>query len=241
MQIFPIDPICLEKKDVHIWKFDIRLVDEELSDYQELLSEYEKERASKFRFNNDRNRFLWGRIKLRRLLSAYLDEKPANIDFNFTPDGKPTLKKKAHQKIHFNISHSGDFIIFGISRSPIGVDIEDINGRVDINRVSRRYFSQEEKKMVETVSKENKKNTFFEIWTKKEAVIKGIGLGLGVALKNFSVVDDKGHVKWKPESVHLAKSEWYAQTINEIPSYKAALATVIEDFEVTYCSSNELV
>ncbi|MDZ7806122.1 MAG: 4'-phosphopantetheinyl transferase superfamily protein [Gracilimonas sp.] len=230
--------IPLTKRDIHIWKFEIDAAVEDLSVYQTLLNKYEEGRASKFKFSEDRERFLWGRILLKRLLGAYLDENTEAIILNSTSGGKPFLEKKEHQHIQFNVSHSGNIIILGFSRSPIGVDVEMISRQVDIDRVSRNYFSMDERKAIDRVSEESKEIIFFDIWTKKEAVIKGIGKGLGIPLKSFNVLDDEGHVKWKPES-KASTSDWYVHYVDVKPAYKAAFATSIEDFELSYFSLNE--
>lgn len=238
MKVIPVDQRTLNKNDVHIWKFDISEEDESLSDYWDLLNESDRIRASKFRFSKDRTRFLWGRIQLKRLLGTYLNETPASINLVFTSNGKPVLQKAEHQQIQFNMSHSGDFILFGFSRAPIGVDIEEISNKVDVNRVSSRHFSQDEKEMVETGSETDKNNMFFEIWTKKEAVIKGIGKGLEIPLSNFSVVREaNGSVRWR-QGGSYSNSGWYVYTVDKLPSCKAAFATPIKRVHLKYFSIN---
>ena len=231
--------ILLEDNEVHIWGFDIGKADTSASDYRILLSKLEKERASKFKFTEDRERFLWGRTLLKRLLGVYLGENPDTINLNYTPEGKPFLKAEGKNRIQFNVSHSGNNILLGFSRSPIGVDVEKMDNQVDTDRISRNFFSAEEWKLIESASGENKKDTFFEIWTKKEAVLKGIGKGLRIPLSNFSVIGDDGNVKWNPGS-HLSSSGWFVSNINEIQSCKAAFATPMKEIEATYFSINDL-
>jgi 4'-phosphopantetheinyl transferase len=79
---------------------------------------------------------------------------------------------------------------------------------------------------------------FYDIWTKKEAVIKGIGKGFGIPLKSFSVLDSNGHVKWKPNT-NAASLNWFVHSIDVIRGYKAAFATPIEDLEVSTFSLAE--
>ena len=238
MKAFLNDFKSLDKEDLHIWMFDKSHSAKDLSDYNELLNDQEKERASKFRFDDDRDRFLWGRVKLKLLLGSYLNESPRALMFIYSQHGKPKLEKKEHRYLHFNMSHSGDLILFGISRSPIGVDVEEISRSVDIKRVSDSYFSPNEKNVVEMATGGEKENVFYEIWTKKEALIKGIGKGLGIPLNHFCVTSDKsGCVKWKPEN-QFTSSEWYVGSVDVMPSYKAAFATLIENVEVAYFPIN---
>lgn len=241
MKAFLNDLISLDNEDVHIWKFDKSDLAEDLSDYKELLNDQEKKRASKFRFDDDRDRFLWGRVKLKLLLGSYLNESPRALKFFYSQHGKPELEKKEHQHLHFNMSHSGDLILFGISRSPIGVDVEEISRGVDIKRISDSYFSPNEKNVVEMAPDGEKENVFYEIWTKKEALIKGIGNGLGIPLNNFCVMSDKsGCVKWMPENL-FSSSEWYVGSVETMPSYKAAFATLIKNVDVAYYPINKQI
>src|SRR5690606_26821830 len=69
----------LEAGDVHVWQV---LLDAPLSGLDhEVLSDDERERAERFRFQRDRMRFVAGRARLRRILGTYLDREPATLVF----------------------------------------------------------------------------------------------------------------------------------------------------------------
>lgn len=230
MKEFPNGILSLSNKDIHIWKFEIDKSENSPSSYIHLLDTNEKERASKFRFSTDRDQFLWGRILLKQLLGNYLNINPKSITVKTTADGKPIFEKIEHQQIHFNLSHSHNCIILGFSKSPIGVDIEHVSRKVNIEQICRNHFSDAEQNLIQTTtSTENKESIFFDIWTKKEALIKGIGKGLGIPLQSLNVIDAEGCVKFISNS-NIPSLNWYVHTIQISQAYKAAFATQLEDF-----------
>lgn len=93
--------------------------------------------------------------------------------------GKPFLSKS---DFHFNISHSGQYLIIGVDKDEIGVDIEKITDfpvfAYDL------FFVEEEIKWFQ-----NDILRFFQIWTAKEAIIKAVGKDFLLDPKMFSVLD----------------------------------------------------
>ncbi len=80
----------------------------------------------------------------------------------FTKNGKPYTKD-----MFFNISHSEDLVVLALADCEIGIDIEKIRD-VDF-KIAEKYFDK--------VVSNNEE--FFDIWTKKESVIKYLGKTLG--------------------------------------------------------------
>lgn len=89
------------------------------------------------------------------------------------PHGKPYLVN--HPEIHYNISHSADFIVCAVSGSPIGIDIQE-KRVVDVIKVGRRIFPNEEYR--EFLKSEDKQDEFFRQWVLNESYLKWTGDGL---------------------------------------------------------------
>lgn len=104
--------------------------------------------------------------------------------------GKPYLK--GHRDIHYNISHCNGAVAVYISDNENGIDIEDI--RMFTMKVVDRICAFNEKKYMESNSYSNE--SFFRIWTLKEAYIKAVGMGLAYSLQNvsFEIGDDKAKI-----------------------------------------------
>ncbi len=106
--------------------------------------------------------------------------KYKNSDFKIDKNGKLYLKDS---NIFINISHSGDYVIAGLSNNPIGVDVEDINREAKYQELIKYVLNNEETTKFNKST--NKRKYFFEIWTKKESYLKCIGEGLKVAMPSI--------------------------------------------------------
>jgi 4'-phosphopantetheinyl transferase len=179
----------LPYNEVHIWQADLDAMDWPENRSLGLLSQDEYERAGRFRFARDRNRFMTGRQLLRILLSAYLKTDLMGVSFHYSPNGKPSLGN-GHDasEIKFNVSHSDRMALFGfVRRRELGVDIERIERDVGIREIAGRFFSYAEQQAFEQVPAELKQETFFRCWTRKEAFVKAKGNGLSLPLDQFDV------------------------------------------------------
>ncbi len=97
----------------------------------------------------------------------------------FNEFGKPYYKNK---KLYFNISHSNNVILVGVSDTELGVDIECIK---DYKRIiEKKMFNKEELLFLNSLDYDNRLDVFFERWTKIEAWTKYNGLSITHGLKN---------------------------------------------------------
>jgi hypothetical protein len=92
--------------------------------------------------------------------------------------GKPYIKD--YSQIHYNISHSGEWVVVAIGKSPIGIDVE--NRREDWDLIGERVFSESEKYWSQNSYKRKA-----ILWTIKEAYVKYLGIGLSKSLNSFSI------------------------------------------------------
>ena len=224
----------LEEHDVHLWGIHRNIYDE-LKNYSEyFLDEDEQNRAQRFRFRKHHDLFVIGRYITKLLLAYYTESTPEGV--KIVPDsfGKPTCELN----LFFNISHSGDRLLLGFSNSQIGVDIEKYDPTVDIDRISKSHFSEMELQNMMNGTKEERAKTFFEIWTQKESLIKGIGKGLSIPLQDFSVTSQDGKVTWKfPAAKDYG--DWYVHNIETKQGFKSAFATQYEAGDLSYfCHDN---
>ncbi|MBP3370583.1 MAG: 4'-phosphopantetheinyl transferase superfamily protein [Clostridia bacterium] len=87
--------------------------------------------------------------------------------------------------LHFSISHSQDLAIVALSDQSIGVDIEFIDARRDINAISERFFAPDEHLAI--CESKCPADDFFALWTKKEAFAKLSGKGLSSICSKQSI------------------------------------------------------
>lgn len=74
--------------------------------------------------------------------------------------------------IHFNVSHSGDYVVMAVADKLIGIDIEEIDNKIDPVRLGETVFSHSENVLIN-----GNINNFFMFWSKKEALFKAEGTG----------------------------------------------------------------
>lgn len=141
-------------------------------------------RIKRFAKYEDAQRTLIADILTRLMLCARLDMPPHKIEFSCNAYGKPYLK--TYGAIHFNASHSGNWIVCAIDAKPLGIDIEHIKP-IDLH-IAERFFSVEENKVLEYTANDKKLEYFYDLWTLKESYIKALGKGLSLPLDSFSIL-----------------------------------------------------
>ena len=140
------------------------------------------EEINQYRQVQDRNR----RLVSRTFLFKYLKDNYNLSDFTFsyTDIKRQTLKKT---DIDFNISYSKDLIAIAVStKNKIGVDIEYINYSFDIESIIPTCMNSEELKTFELLQNSEKLNYFYSLWTYKEALVKLLGGGLYLDLREMT-------------------------------------------------------
>ncbi|MGE5374287.1 MAG: 4'-phosphopantetheinyl transferase family protein, partial [Bacteroidota bacterium] len=107
----------------------------------------EQARADRFRFEQERRRFIVGRGTLRVILGRYLNSTPEKIKFTYHANGKPSLSNGLLQtELRFNLSHSGDMALLAVTQNrEVGIDIETLRSNLDAGKLANQYFSPSER------------------------------------------------------------------------------------------------
>lgn len=173
-----------------------------------VLSVAERERAARFHFTRHRRRFVVGRATMRRVLGSILDLSPAAVPLTATPQGKPVLSSP--EPLYFNLSNSGDHALLAVTdRVPVGVDLEVAQPLPDLTTVARAFFAHQEAERVLAVEPEERVEAFYRVWTRKEALLKGVGGGLLLPLSDFEVSHEGGgRADILRHSPALARGSW---------------------------------
>jgi 4'-phosphopantetheinyl transferase len=156
-----------------------------LNELADLLSAEERERASRFRFERDRNRFIVCRGSLREFLALKLGVAPASVQFVYGSFGKPML---ADPEIQFNVSHAHGMAMIAMTQGrEVGCDIERIDPSFAAGQIPERFFSPYEIAALRALPIAEQCDAFFRCWTRKEAYIKACGMGVSLDLASFDV------------------------------------------------------
>lgn len=173
-----------------------------------------KESLLRLRRKEDQLRSLCADHLARELLSERLNRAPTDLVFPRTEKGKPYLDGSP---LHFNLSHSGNFVACAIDESPIGIDIEVI--RPVRQELCKKVCAQDECAYV-FPNGEFSSERFLLLWTAKEALMKQIGIGISPDLCGTCVVKNDRLFYSPPLQGYFVTEKEYVLSIAFIESTK---------------------
>ena len=233
---FSNQQLSLPSDHLHIWSVCKNAHEDRLATYWDLLDATEKSRALKYRFQKDRSCFIIARGVLRLLIGNYLESAPDQIEFQFGYNGKPFVLN--NRALQFNISHSGDTILLGfIQEHTIGIDVEYTKRKVDVKKIAKLFFSEEEVISLFALDQTYHTQAFYNCWTRKEAFIKAMGSGLAFPLDQFVVSLDSTKeatlidTKWDKKE----KEKWMLHAIEPSKDYIGAVSVKGNVSGITSC------
>jgi 4'-phosphopantetheinyl transferase len=223
------NPAALPDREVHVWSASLAIDEELRRRLSDWLSDEERARAGRFYFDRDRGRFIACRGRLRALLGAYLQKAPHEIQFHYGPHGKPGLASHAGTPLFFNVSHSHDLALFAFRRrGEIGVDVERLRPVGEAESIARRYFTPREWETLRELPTDARTAAFFRCWTRKEALLKAIGVGLSFSLNEVEVSlreDEPARLLAVPARGRPQAAEWRLDHLAPAADYVGALAS----------------
>jgi 4'-phosphopantetheinyl transferase len=168
-----------------VWYVDLDVSADVLGGFRHWLSGEEQAKAERFRSDLARARYIAGRATLRGVLAGRLRCSPAAVRLSYGTNGKPMLEGgRAH--LEFNLAHSGgDAVIALASRATVGVDIERPQPIADVASLAGLVFSDGERRELDLAA--DRAAAFLNGWTRKEAYVKALGLGLTAPLTEITV------------------------------------------------------
>ena len=105
-----------------------------------------------------------------------------------TGGGKPYFP--AFPGFHYNISHSGSYVVCAVCDQPVGIDLQQIPDQTErAVKIAKRFFSQQEQEALQELRGRNETGAlcrlFCRYWTARESYIKLTGRGLSEPFENF--------------------------------------------------------
>jgi 4'-phosphopantetheinyl transferase len=184
------------------------------------LSEDRREYFTRFKSSQSAMRSVYGELLTRYILAKKTGISFSLIDFKKTDIGKPYLEQDS---AHFNLSHSGEWVVFAFSEKNVGIDVELV--REIRYQIAERFYSPDENKRLGKLTGGSKLNYFFDLWTLKESYLKMIGTGLTKSLSSFTVFEEGNQF-------HLTDHETGKRLLVHFRQY--ALAA---DYKLSVCSA----
>jgi 4'-phosphopantetheinyl transferase len=214
---------------VDVWLVD--LDDSTLDGQSAVLEDGELAKAARFATARLRSHYRRCRSSLRLLLAAYCGQPAATLHFETGCHGKPSL---AEHGWHFNVSHSGALALITIARSELGIDLEALDCRaVDPDELLALVCNDAEACALRAMTAAGRRHAFYQLWTRKEAFCKAVGLGLQIDLPavrlqphpsiagTYLIGDGRG-------------PDWFCRELPAIPGYAASLCVSDPDVQVRF-------
>lgn len=153
--------------------------------------------------NADADGYLAARWLVRACLSRAVPAvAPAAWTFARTEAGKPFVTGPGHAAdLHFNLSHTDGLVACAVGTSAVGIDVEALERGTDILATVHRAFAPRE-----LVPAPDARRAV-ELWTVKEAYLKGLGTGIARHLDRFVVVPEAPD-RWRAEE----SADWCVHT-----------------------------
>ncbi|WP_213290394.1 4'-phosphopantetheinyl transferase superfamily protein [Bradyrhizobium sp. sGM-13] len=205
-----------------IWTVNLDCSSGDLS----LLSTSERVRADRLKRPQDRDRSLRAHCALRHILALQLGCDPRHIEFDTTAAGKPMLARPA-QGLQFNLSHSGRHGLIAAAKDRcVGVDIEVRRPITDPLGVTLQIATPREARLLKQLPTSQVLSSFFDLWTRKEAVLKALGRGLFIDPREVEVGPEPGR-----SIVKFDERTWTVESL-AISSGVAAAAAIEGELDI---------
>lgn len=191
---------------------------QKISSCIQYLSSEEVRRSKCFKNRIDSDRFIVGRTMVKLMASKFLNRDFNSLEIVFTESNKPIIDHEIN--FQFNLSHSGNYVVLAVcNRWDIGIDIEYCNSDFKFQPLLNYCMSENEK--IKIFEDKNPLDTFLMFWTRKEAMLKGVGIGLLDKLNSFSCLNG---VNFIPGFLTGITSEWMIRSFYLDKNYIVSLA-----------------
>jgi len=205
------------ERDVHVWLATLDPASAGVEDALRLLSAEERVRHARLRDPADAASFALAHGALRAVVCEYAGVDAAAIRFERGKYGKPWLASPAGSGIRFSFSRSHRCALIAVAfRRDVGVDVEELRDMDDLDGAARVCFSARECSLLASLPAADRRDFFFRVWTRREAVLKAAGTGFAVDPAALDADPVRRAVSFR--------GVWSLPHLPPLPGYAAALA-----------------
>ncbi len=161
--------------------------------------------------------YLLTRCLLRRELARRLGGTPEGIRFRYSEKGKPEC-----DGIHFNLSHSGDYLAIAFDSAPVGIDIERVRPRPRLEALARRIMCPQQ--LAAFRERGCPLEEFHACWCATEAWVKQAAGSIWQAA-DYPLLCEHGSIRTLPTPGGGDSPQPTIQLFTPAPGYQGAVAT----------------
>lgn len=149
-----------------------------------LLDDAEHGRADRFRFEHDRTVYIVAHALWRIVLGACAGIPGQRVPLISAPSGQPLVPGTG---LATSISHSGPWVTIAVTSAlTVGVDIERSPSRFALDPLLPNFCAPEEIALLAEFDAPLRAQHALKIWTRKEALLKAVGIGLALDPSSFA-------------------------------------------------------
>ncbi len=211
---------------IYAVKLDFELREDTYQLLIQKVSAGKRARIEKFARREDKIRCLYAGLLTEYALVRYWNFKKGSISFLTSSFGKPYVE--GTNNVHFNVSHSGEWVVCVVDEQPVGIDVERIVP-VDL-QIAQAYFSNTEKENLFALERSEQLHFFYQLWTLKESFLKLVGKGLSIPLDTFTIAIDPENSITISECVENTAAVYFKQ-FDFDPGYAIAACAMSDSFE----------
>lgn len=208
--------------EVHIWQIDLTLP--QPAAWAASLDAAEQAHAARFATPALQLAFRRAHGALRAVLAHYTHFNPADLAFTQGRWGKPAL---ATGELEFNLTHSGALALLAVAPAgcPVGIDIESLEQhRLDVVTLFDLTCHDSEKAALLALSGDAQRHAFMALWTRKEAYLKALGIGLQADLHTVAFSHDAQTGHWSvARPAARSDTPWQVRTLETAAGYVGSI------------------
>lgn len=157
-------------------------------------------------------------VHVEVLLNKIFENKglPVPVETEKNRYGKPFLKE--YPSLHFNGSHSGDYLVCALSQNPVGVDVQRVDRTKRIMPLAQRFMTPGEVRGLERLEDEKRTQAFYRLWAQKESYMKYRGLGFALPLSAFEI--QEADREWRIIDKDYFAGEVFLRRLELAPDYE---------------------
>lgn len=163
---------------------------DDTAQYRALLTATERDRYDAYRRNEDRRRFLTGRVLAKTVVGERLGIAAGDVVFDASCpdcDKQHGPLRLPGSELELSLSHSGDRVGLALATGArVGLDVESTTRRADDGLLDYA-LSTTERSAVAALTDGERAREFFRYWTGKEALMKATGRGLRIPLTSLTL------------------------------------------------------
>lgn len=207
---------------VDVWMAPLDVGEKKMDDFLHRLSPSEQKRVGALLEERAVHQYVVSRAMQRQLLANYVGGSPSDISFGVVAMGKPTLSKPNDIGLKFNTTHSGNLVIIAVTKDrDVGVDTEKVRPVPRALRVAKRFYSDEEYRMLAALPECELDRAFLSIWVRREGTAKARGDSVW-----------RGLASWKNGELEKSARDWTVEPLDLGPDFVGVVVARGHDWRI---------